>query len=58
MEMRLELRARVNQMMRRVFEMRAARETPGEIRERDVDSFDLAIRQQPFAIAHVGVDET
>src|SRR6266446_3530545 len=37
-EVRLELRARVDQMMRCIFEMRLARQAAGEISERDVDA--------------------
>src|SRR6266542_1022180 len=53
----LELAPRVEQVTRGRLQLRLAREAPGEVRQRDADAVDVAIREQPLLVAHVGIDE-
>src|SRR6266542_2496420 len=47
----LELAPRVEQVTRGRLQLRLAREAPGEVRQRDADAVDVAIREQPLLIA-------
>ena len=55
MEAPLELRARVDQMMRRRFEMRMPRQASGKICQSDANAVDVAIGENPMT--NVRVDD-